>query len=84
MSCNFGERVTAIMRASEDWNGDTLEQIQFAAEECGIDLSADAELSMPELYRAGKWKAPAPPVCTFNWGESEWIAWIDSMGEWES
>ena len=36
------------------------------------------------LYRAGKYKFKAPPVCTALWDEGAWINWISACNGWLS
>jgi hypothetical protein len=38
---------------------------------------------MRELFRAGKYRMPVPPVQTAYWREDDWIVWIDCHGQWE-
>lgn len=35
-----------------------------------------------ELYRAGKYMFPPPPVCTVLWDEAAWIRFVDRNGKW--
>lgn len=35
-----------------------------------------------KLYRAGQYAMPAPPAFTGNWGECEWVRFIDWHGQW--
>lgn len=35
-----------------------------------------------ELYRAGLYQFPAPPVCHTRWTEADWIRYIDNCGKW--
>lgn len=35
-----------------------------------------------ELYRAGAYSFPVPPVCPVGWSEQNWIDFIDSRGRW--
>jgi hypothetical protein len=35
-----------------------------------------------ELYRAGKYLFPPPPVCHVGWTERNWIDYIDAHGKW--
>ncbi len=37
-----------------------------------------------EMYRAGNYLMPPPPVCTRNWGEDNWIHFIDTYGRWDA
>ena len=37
---------------------------------------------MLEMYNAGHYIFPAPPVCTAYWDDSDWIAFIDRSGRW--
>jgi hypothetical protein len=36
-----------------------------------------------EHYDRGAFLFPAPPVPTFNWSKSDWIAFIDRFGRWQ-
>ena len=35
-----------------------------------------------ELYRAGKYTFPIPPVCHAKWDEAAWIRYVDAHGRW--
>lgn len=35
-----------------------------------------------ELYRAGKYRFPPPPVSHVYWDEAAWIRYVDRFGTW--
>lgn len=35
-----------------------------------------------ELYKAGKYKFEAPPVCTSLWDDADWIVYISACDGW--
>lgn len=39
-------------------------------------------MSKIELYRAGLYSLPVPPVHTTYWTEKDWINFIDKYGRW--
>lgn len=34
------------------------------------------------LYRAGRYRFKAPPVCCTQWGERDWINWVSACNGW--
>ena len=35
-----------------------------------------------KLYRAGRYICPPPDVCSAQWNEDAWIAFVDAFGKW--
>lgn len=53
---------------------------------CGLDLADHSNEPEPanaaDLYDAGRYWAPPPPVTTSGWSKLDWIAWITNHGRW--
>ena len=39
-------------------------------------------MNKPQYYANGWYSVPAPPVATYQWAQSDWIAFIDQSGKW--
>ncbi len=37
-----------------------------------------------EMYEAGAYSFPPPPVCTAGWDREAWIRFIDQNGRWHT
>ncbi len=53
---------------------------QIEAKACGVTVERYRQLV--ELYRAGKYRFPPPPVYHGNWDESAWIRFVNRNGQW--